>query len=136
MIPAPFFFWGGCPTCRAPILQETIDLIRKMAAENATWGAERIRGELLKLGIRVSKRTIQMYMAGSSRGGSGERSQTWATFLAHVAEGAGIEVVKTPVKAPRASALCERFLGSVRRESHSNRFHQHLVITGSYDTVF
>ncbi len=41
------------------LVQETIDLIQEMAATNKTWGAERIRGELLKLGIRVSKRTIQ-----------------------------------------------------------------------------
>ena len=41
---------------------ETITLIREMAANNRLWGAERIRGELLKLDIRVSKRTIQKYM--------------------------------------------------------------------------
>jgi putative transposase len=41
---------------------ETIDLIRMMAKENRLWGAERIRGELLKLGIKVCKRTIQKYM--------------------------------------------------------------------------
>ena len=40
----------------------TITLIREMAANNRLWGAERIRGELLKLGIQVSKRTIQKYM--------------------------------------------------------------------------
>ncbi len=44
------------------IPQETIDLIRQMAKENQVWGAERIGGELPKLGIRVSKRTIQRYM--------------------------------------------------------------------------
>jgi hypothetical protein len=38
---------------------ETIALIRKTAKENHLWGAERIRGELLKLGIRVCKRTIR-----------------------------------------------------------------------------
>jgi hypothetical protein len=35
---------------------EKIDLIRDMAKRNRLWGAERIRGELLKLGARVSKR--------------------------------------------------------------------------------
>jgi len=39
-----------------------ITLMRKMVKENKLWGAERIRGELLKLGIEVSKRTIQKYM--------------------------------------------------------------------------
>jgi len=33
-----------------------------MAHENHLWGAERIRGELLKLGIKVAKRTIQKYL--------------------------------------------------------------------------
>jgi len=36
-----------------------------MAGRNPRWGAERIRGELLKLGIRVCKRTIQRYMRRS-----------------------------------------------------------------------
>ena len=44
------------------IAPETIALIRKMAKENRLWGAERIRGELLKLGVRVSKRTIQKHI--------------------------------------------------------------------------
>jgi len=49
-----------------------------MASKNPLWGAERIRGELLKRGIRVSKRTVQRYMAGSRRPNDGQR---WATFL-------------------------------------------------------
>lgn len=53
-------------------------LIREMAASNPRWGAERIRGELLKLGIRVSKRTVQRYMRPLSRRGNGQR---WSTFL-------------------------------------------------------
>jgi len=41
------------------IAPETVALIREMATQNRLWGAERIRGELLKLGIHVCKRTIQ-----------------------------------------------------------------------------
>ncbi len=44
------------------ISEETIALIRRMWEEKPLWGAERIRGELLKLGIPVPKRTIQRYM--------------------------------------------------------------------------
>ena len=51
-----------------------------MARDNRLWGAERIRGELLKLGIHLCKRTIQKYMRQvhptRPRGG-----QNWTTFL-------------------------------------------------------
>jgi putative transposase len=60
------------------IAQETIDLVRKMAKENRLWGAERIRGELLELGIKISKRTVRKYIPKKVRRTSG---QTWATFL-------------------------------------------------------
>jgi hypothetical protein len=60
------------------ITAETVTLIRAMARDNRLWGAERIRGELLKLGIRVSKRTIQKYMRPERVRPS---SQRWSTFL-------------------------------------------------------
>ena len=187
------------------IAPETIALIRKMAKETRLWGAERIRGELLKLGVRVSKRTIQRYMPKVRR----TSSQTWAAFLknhagdiwacdftvvhdllfrpwyifvvielhtrriahtavtrspnddwtaqqlreatswgkgpkylsrdgddkygplfSNVAKGTGIKVLKTPVRAPKANAICERFIGSLKRECldhmlilHSHRLH-------------
>jgi len=68
------------PAHRPPLAPETVALIRHMAAANRLWGAERIRGELLKLDIRVAKRTIQKYMRASRPPHSG---QTWATFLHH-----------------------------------------------------
>ena len=171
----------------------TIALIKEMAGNNRLWGAERIRGELLKVGIKVAKRTIQRYMKQARP--HGPRGQTWATFVRNhatdiwacdflqvydvffrplfafnitelasrrivhigvtrsptdawvaqqlreatpfdqapaylirdndakygphfeaVATGTGIELLRTPIKAPRANALCERVLGSVRRE--------------------
>jgi transposase InsO family protein len=62
---------------------ETIELIKQLARDNRLWGAERIRGELLKLDIRVAKRTIQKYMRGAraTEPTDGKRSQTWSTFL-------------------------------------------------------
>src|SRR6266487_4745941 len=178
---------------------ETIALIKEMATQNRLWGAERIRGELLKLGIRVSKRTIQKYMRSTRS--PRRRGQTWATFLqnhakdmwacdflqvtdlffrslfaffiidmhsrkvihvgvtrsptdawtaqqlreatpygqspnylirdrdgkfgscfARVAATSGSKMLKTPYHAPRANAICERFLGSVRREC--KRYHK------------
>jgi len=50
-----------------------------MAKDNRLWGAERIRGELLKLGIRVSKRTIQRYLRPLRR--KGPSGQRWLTFV-------------------------------------------------------
>ena len=172
---------------------ETIRLIKQIAADNRLWGAERIQGELLKLGSTVAKRTVQRYLRqGRSPSPHG---QTWSTFLRNhakeiwacdflqaydvffrplfaffvtelgsrrlipvgvtrsptdewvaqqlreatpfgvaprylirdndtkygphfeaVATGTGLEVLRTPIEAPRANAICERLLGSVRRE--------------------
>jgi putative transposase len=66
-------------THKPKVAAETIALIRQMAQDNRLWGAERIRGELLKLGIRVCKRTIQKYMRGVRR--YQPRGQKWSTFL-------------------------------------------------------
>jgi putative transposase len=185
---------------------ETISLIKEMAANNRLWGAERIRGELLKLDIRVSKRTIQKYLRhvrpkrvrGQNwktflRNHAAEMSGVWAcdflqltdlffrplfaffiieiksrkvmhvnvtrsptdpwvaqqlreatpygqtpTYLirdndrkfgphfARVATTSGIKVLRTPYRTPQANAICERFLGSVRREclDHFFIFHE------------
>jgi putative transposase len=176
------------------VAAQTIALIRQMATENRLWGAERIRGELLKLGIRVCKRTIQKYMRTVRT--QQPRGQKWSTDLAHsrctdlglrrafrspissfdrsqafflielqsrkvihvgvtrsptdawvaqqlreatpygqapkclirdndskfgpcfarIAKTSTIKILKTPVHAPRANAICERFLRSVRQE--------------------
>src|SRR6185436_11489470 len=50
------------------------DLIRRMATENCLWGAPRTHGELLKLGIAISERTVSRYL----RRRSPTRSQTGA----------------------------------------------------------
>ncbi|HWE61208.1 MAG TPA: integrase core domain-containing protein [Chloroflexota bacterium] len=189
-------FWKGRsrPTPgRPPLAEATIALIQEMAANNPLWGAERIRGELVKLGLRLATPTIQKYLRTARR--PRPHGQTWTTFLrnqakgiwacdflqctdlffrplfvffivehatrrvvhlgvtrhptdawvaqqlreatpygqkpkflirdndtkfgaafARVAKASGIKIVRTPVQAPRANALVERFLGSVRRE--------------------
>jgi len=178
---------------RPQIAPATVALIKRVAAENPLWGAERVRGELIKLGIRVGKRTVQRHMRSARP--PRPRGQTWAAFLhnhasdmwacdflpvidvgfralfaffiidlgsrrvvhvgvtrhptdawvaqqlreatpfgvaprflirdndakcgaqfARVAAGSRIEVLRMPIRAPRANAICERFLGSVRRE--------------------
>jgi putative transposase len=72
--------WKSRPG-RPPIPLELRQLIRRMATENRSWGEERIANELLvKLGVRVSPRTVRKYMpkrpAGCPRG-----DQRWSTFL-------------------------------------------------------
>jgi putative transposase len=187
------FYWKRKSQGHPKISPETIALIRKMATENYLWGAERIRGELLKLGMEVSKRSIQKYMPKDRK--SHVSSQTWATFLknqanaiwacdftvAHdwlfrmwyifvvlelktrrivymgvtqfptdewtaqqlreatpwgqrpkylirdrdkkyatrfsaVVASSDIQELKTPYRSPRANGICERFIGSLRRE--------------------
>jgi hypothetical protein len=49
---------AGAPAHRPSLALKTIALIRELAASHRTWGAERIRGALLKLPIRVAKSTI------------------------------------------------------------------------------
>jgi putative transposase len=189
-------FWrqkSKAPSTQAKVEAQTMALIKEMAKNNRLWGAERIRGELLKLDIHVCKRTIQKYMRGVRT--PRPTGQNWRTFLrnhggeiwacdslqvtdlffrplfafflielrsrkvihvgvtrsptdawtaqhlrqatpyghipkylirdndstfgpcfAHVAATSGIKILKTPYHAPRANAICERFLGSVRRE--------------------
>ncbi len=63
------------------ITPETIALIKQMRTENITWGAERIRGELLKLGIKVSKRTVQRYLPPDTSPATSPSNQNWSTFL-------------------------------------------------------
>jgi len=71
---------GGRP--KVPI--DVRSLIRRMSVENALWGAPRIHGELLKLGIEVAESTVAKYMAKRRPGGPG---QTWKTFLRNHAAG-------------------------------------------------
>jgi transposase InsO family protein len=190
------FYWkrkSKAASRKPKVAEETIALIRQMAKGNRLWGAERIRGELLKLGIRVCKRTIQKYMRNVRT--HQPQGQKWSTFLRNhaaniwacdflqatdlffrplfaffivelksrkvihvgvtrsptdawvaqqlreatpygqapkylirdndskfgpcftrVAKTSSIKLLKTPVHAPRANAVCERFLRSVRQE--------------------
>jgi putative transposase len=63
---------------RPHLSPEVRELILTMSRDNRLWGTERIRGELLKLGIVVSNRSIRRYRW---RGPRRPPSQTWRTFL-------------------------------------------------------
>src|SRR6202048_3136455 len=62
---------------RPTLPREVRDLIRRMCRENPTWGAPRIHGELLKLGIDIGETSVSKYMVRCRN----PPSQTWRTFL-------------------------------------------------------
>ncbi len=62
---------------RPPVSPEVRDLVRRMSLANPLWGAPRIHGELLKLGIRMSQAAVAKYMVRQRK----PPSQTWRTFL-------------------------------------------------------
>src|SRR3954470_2711282 len=62
---------------RPKVPQEIRDLIRMLSRNNPRWGAPRIHGELLKLGIEITEPTVAKYMVRHRK----PPSQTWRTFL-------------------------------------------------------
>ena len=78
-----FWAWKSRHTSGRPTVpQEVRTLIRTMSAANPLWGAPRIHGELLKLGVTVSQSTVATYMTRSRP----RPSQTWRTFLTNHAQ--------------------------------------------------
>ena len=67
---------------RPEVSAEVRALIRKMCFANPIWGAPRIHGELLKLGIEVSETTVAKYMPRNRK----PPSQTWRAFLKNHAQ--------------------------------------------------
>jgi len=69
------------------------DLIQRMSRENPLWGAPRIHGELLMLGIEVAQSTVSKYMIRGCK----PPSQSWKTFLRNHAEAiAAIDMCVVP----------------------------------------
>ncbi|WP_326491812.1 integrase core domain-containing protein [Myxococcus stipitatus] len=97
-------------------------LIRRMAEANPTWGAPRIHGELLKLGMAVGQTTVARYMPRPGRGAP-KPSPTWRNFLRlHLAESAGMDFFVIP------TATFGVLLGFVV-VSHRDRRILHLNVT-------
>ena len=86
-----YWRWKSWRTSGRPrIDREVRELIRRMSRENPLWGAPRVHGELLMLGIDVSESTVGRYMIRTGR----PRSQGWKTFLSNQAAGiASIDLV-------------------------------------------
>src|SRR6516162_8342981 len=80
---------GGRPR----IAKEVRDLIRRMSLENPVWGATKIHGELLKLGIQLAQSTVSIYMVPRPD----RPLQTWKTFVRNHMEGiASIDLFVVP----------------------------------------
>ena len=59
--------------------REVRDLIFRMVAENPTWGAPRIHGELLKLGFEISERTVSRWIKRACQ--DPDPARRWLVFL-------------------------------------------------------
>ena len=78
---------------RPRVLKATREPIAQMCCENPLWGAPRVHGELLKLGIEISEASVSRYMARHPR----PPSQTWRAFLNNHVDGlASIDLFVVP----------------------------------------
>ncbi len=85
----------SCRLGRPAIRREVVDLIRSMHQANPLWGAPRIYGELLKLGIEVAQSTVSKYLP---RLPTQAPSQGWRTFLHnHFAELIAVDFAVVPM---------------------------------------
>ena len=104
---------------RAAVPADVRALIRTMSQSHPLWGAPRIHGELLKLGVDVSQAAVAKYMVRRS----GPPSQTWRTFLAnHLEQIAAADFFVVP------TATC-RLLFVLVILAHERRRIVHVAVT-------
>jgi transposase InsO family protein len=102
---------------RPRIIAEICSLVTRMAMANPVWGAPRIHGELLKLGIEVSERTVSRLMPKRRP----PSSQTWRTFLAnHVTDLVSIDFFTVPTAGLRVLFVLVVLAHHRRRVIHFN----------------
>jgi len=83
----------GGKSGRPCVSREIRELVMRMSIANPLWGAPRIHGELLKLGIQISQATVAKYMVRQRK----PPSQTWRTFLEnHVKQLVAIDFLVVP----------------------------------------
>jgi hypothetical protein len=109
-----YWTWKGRRRTGRPTVDPNVRaLIRTMAEANPLWGAPRIHGELLKLGLAVSQATVAKYMPRRAT----PPSQTWRTFLAnHVHQIAAADFLVVP-----SAKLCATTFCTVGGEFSSSR---------------
>jgi putative transposase len=114
-------YWSklsGCSTGGRPAVHAEIKtLITRMATANPLWGAPRIHGELLKLGIDVAERTVSRLMPKRRP----QPSQTWRTFLAnHVRDLVALDFFTVPTARLRVLFVLVVLAHHRRRVVHFN----------------
>ena len=108
---------GGSTGGRPPVNAEIKALVTRMATANPLWGAPRIHGEILKLGIDVAERTVSRLMPKRRP----EPSQTWRTFLAnHVRDLVSIDFFTVPTARLRVLFVLVVLAHHRRRVVHFN----------------
>ena len=109
---------SGRPTPGRPAVRADIKaLITRMATANPLWGAPRIHGELLKLGIDVAERTVSRLMPRRRP----QPSQTWRTFLTnHVRDLVSIDFFTVPTARLRVLFVLVVLAHHRRRVIHFN----------------
>jgi putative transposase len=114
------YWWRLCQVKgpgRPPMSAEIRKLIRTMGNANPLWGAPRIHGELLKLGLEVSERTVSRLMPKRDK----EPSQSWKTFLSnHVGQLVSIDFFTVPTVRSRVLFVFVVLAHERRRLLHFN----------------
>src|SRR5881296_1891392 len=112
-----YWAWKSRPRGRLRIRAELHDLIRRMSRANPLWGAPRIHGELLKLGLTISQATVSKYMIGPRR----PPSQAWRTFLKnHALDLIALDFLTVPTATFRVLFVLVVLTHSRRRLVHFN----------------
>jgi len=108
---------SGRPPAGRPPVATIKTLVRSMAAANPLWGAPRIHGELLKLGIDVAERTVPRLLQKRRS----PPSQTWRTFLTnHVRDLVSVDFFTVPTARRRVLFVFVVLAHDRRRVLHFN----------------
>jgi putative transposase len=113
-----YWTWKSRRRSGQPMISaELRDLIRRMSRANPLWGAPRIHGELLKLGVTVSQATVSKYMLRLRR----RPSQPWRTFLNnHAKDLVALDFFTVPTATFRVLFVLVMLIHSRRRLVHFN----------------
>ena len=114
-------YWTHLSKCHGPgrpgTGKDIRDLVRKMANANPTWGSPRVHGELQKLGIKISERTVARLMPKRRN----PPSRTWRTFLDnHVNDLVSIDFFVIPTATFRVLFVLVILAHDRRRVMHYN----------------